>query len=180
MGIACDITNPRDVEKLISKLKPDVLILSAGNFVPLVPVGEIRNWSAVRDFVQARAFGPIVAANALMKLRKKRRRFFIALAGRDTSASPKLMPYTVGNGGLWAAVRFLAKHTGIYAAYIDLPPITGTAMVKRFERVITSKELTDLKKKSEPVSVVIRAVESILSGRRANGTRTVLGGKGSL
>src|ERR1043166_2275332 len=139
LGIACDITNPRHVKKIVSRLEPDILIISAGDFMPLVPIGSFKDWDAVRSTLAAKSFGPLVAANKFASTKTSGPKFLIALGGREISASPLLAAYTVGNGSLFALVRFLARHTKIRAFYIDLPAIAGTAMMSRFVHALPDR-----------------------------------------
>jgi len=179
MGVVCDVTNPLDVKKLISRHKPNVLIIGASSFVPTVRTGAIRDWASVQDFIMAKCFGPIVAANAFVKSRAKGPKFFIALGGREISASDEMMTYTVGNGGLWSAVRFLARYSPIRAYYVDMPPITGSAM---FDIYLREKSLTrnsPYRKKERSFIDVARAVDRIIDGRMHK-RRMILGSKHSL
>lgn len=130
LGVSCDSTKPKSVRALIAKVKPSAVILGAGVFSP-AHLGKIYSWRTIREHVEVKSTGALVVANAFLGVRSISK-FFIVLGGRELSSDPTFIAFTLGNGALWALVRFLNLHTSLLAYYIDMPTIEGSAMAKKY------------------------------------------------
>ena len=170
LGVACDISNPGDVRRLLARVKPDVIIHAAGVFSSPGTIGKMNQWGKVRAHLDVKGFGALVLANAAVAA--KRPCIFIVLGGRKISADLGFANYTIGNGALWALVQFFAGHGAIRSYFVDLPFVTDSTMYRAFVRA------TGDKPKGVAAATVAQAVGRILNGKYKNGSRVVVGKRG--
>ena len=168
---ACDVTKPRQTEKLFKTSLPEVIIYAAGVFSNAQALGSIKDWSAIHAHLQAKSIGAIATLNAAVRIGMVQRIIF--LGGREISAHEGYGAYTCGNGAMWALVKFAARHIRtITAHYIYLPMVIGSTMANRYLEDPAKKDSHGGAVSIEEVSATI---ESILEGKHDTKNRIVLG-----
>jgi len=170
LGVACNLDNVDAVNKLLKRLNPQIVVHGAGVFLTPLKLGKIKHWESVKSHLGAKAFGALVLANGAAGLEKQPT--FIVLGGRETSAHPGFAPYTIGNGSIWALVRYLAQHSGIKAYFLDLPFVNNSTMHLKYAQFAGKMP------RGIDTNEVTKTVERLMKGKYKNGSRIILGEKG--
>ncbi|HAR54860.1 TPA: hypothetical protein DCR79_01025 [Patescibacteria group bacterium] len=168
LGYKCDITNPRFVQKLMSKEKSDVIINAAGVFSTPQKLGNFNDWSKVKQHILARSFGSLILADAAIKSSNVKK--IIMLGGRATSSDAGFAAYSTSNGALYALTQFISQYTKLSVYYVDLPMITDSTMAKAL--LGSGPKLTAIK--STDVKMITAVIKKILSNKYRDGTRIIV------
>ncbi len=132
LGSKCDVTDHRQVLRLVEKTQPDTIIQAAGIFFPAQELGKIEDYKKIQRHILAKTYGTLLLLDAAARV--KRVGNFVVLGGREVSGLSGYAGYTCGNGGAWALIQFAARHLSqLRTFFVDLPLVDDTTMGLKFK-----------------------------------------------
>lgn len=174
-GRACDILNATSVAKLLRKEKPDCIIHAAGVWMRMEKLGKITDWENIQRNILAKSLGALTVLDCVLK--SSPAPMVIVLGGPAVSGEARFAGFTVGNGALWGAVQFAAKHTPLQVFYVEMPTIWPSAMMMSYSKTVSSATAQSVQAASASPLAVYKTINKILQGKYQSGARVLLGKK---
>ncbi|MEZ4103734.1 MAG: hypothetical protein R3B60_00410 [Candidatus Paceibacterota bacterium] len=164
LGEKCDINEYRQVYALLNEYKPDVIVNAAGVFTGLELIGQLKDFSIIKDSVFVKCYGSLLLADISVKLGVNT---LIVIGGHTEPCDSGFFIYNMVNNAMLSLVKSIVKQTrALEAYYLEIPAIKNSSMVKEAMERESAKSLD-----AHDAVDVCKIVEDVINGKYESGSR---------